>query len=425
MRRLAKQTRGDGYVSFRDYQTIQSENSLKITWNETGLIKFFSDSFEPIKDEFGGFGFFFKSNQEATAKLKVSCGNEVFEIELIVQNVWSKYGYSFKLNSEEMSSIIIEIVCDEGTVLDVWGLSGGKVLLPDSIISKSPSADDINSTHLSPETYYFEHSKALGLNIDPDESVEIVMSIGETINTKKCSYCNRHLPLNPEVLGSLSFHKHNAKISLHQNECRACKKWRINDDFNPKRTTDQLHESSVITRERKILLKEPQILQEIKKRTGAGLKSQIWEKFDKKCFYCKYDVELNEFQLDHTRPLAYLWPIDEYATCLCAAHNNQKKEKFPVEFYSESQLKELSGITGLSVELLSKKEVNQEQLDIIINDVKTFALEWDSRTFSAISRKIIELQPDVNLFDILKESDENLYTELIKDLEDRPDSVTD
>ncbi len=227
-----------------------------------------------------------------------------------------------------------------------------------------------------------------------------------------------------ECLGSLSFHKHNAKKTHHQNECRSCKKWKINDSFNPLRTTDQLHESSVITRERKLFLREPQILQAIKDRTGAGLKSQIWEKFGRKCFYCKKSLKLDEVQLDHTRPLAYLWPIDEHATCLCAEHNNLKKEKFPVDFYSRIQLEELSQICGLPVKDLSRKALNQIELKRILQDIATYAMEWEPRTFAATARKIKELQPAVDLFAILKERNPQVYEDIVKQLADRPDPVS-
>lgn len=40
------------------------------------------------------------------------------------------------------------------------------------------------------------------------------------------------MPVDPNRLGALSFHKHNDKATSHQNECRACKKWRINDSFS-------------------------------------------------------------------------------------------------------------------------------------------------------------------------------------------------
>jgi hypothetical protein len=226
------------------------------------------------------------------------------------------------------------------------------------------------------------------VDIDAEASKRFRIEDGSGIKVKKCSYCGRLLPVDPARLGVLAFHKHNAKISKHQNECRACKKWRINDSFNPKRTTDQLHESLVITRERKVFLREPEILQEIKERTGAGLKSKVWERFGRKCFRCGISVALDDFQLDHTRPLAYLWPIDEYATCLCAECNNEKKEKFPVDFYKPQELKRLSQITGLPLAELKKKELNERELRRILTDLPTFARDWEPRTFAATARKI-------------------------------------
>jgi hypothetical protein len=214
-------------------------------------------------------------------------------------------------------------------------------------------------------------------------------------------------------LGILAFHKHNAKKTKHQNECRACKKWRINDSFNPDRTADQLHESSVITRERKLFLRDSERLQAIKDRTGDGLRSQVWNRFERKCFRCGTPVTLAGFQLDHTRPLAYLWPVDEYATCLCALCNNEKKEKFPVDFYSGAQRERLSAITGLPIVELSKKELNAVELKRILDDLRGFARAWEPRTFFATARKIRELRPDVDIELLLEAADPELYSRLL------------
>lgn len=189
------------------------------------------------------------------------------------------------------------------------------------------------------------------------------------------------------------------------------------------RTVDQLNESSLITRERKILLREPVILQEIKDRTGDGLKSQVWKRFNKQCFFCGKPLKLNEVQLDHTRPLAYLWPIDEHATCLCAEHNNLKKDRFPVEFYSEEQLITLSKICGLPLEALKKKEVNEKELARILKDIEQFAREAEPRTFSSIARKVKEIKPLVDLFASLRYRNAALAAEVEALLTERPESV--
>jgi len=119
--------------------------------------------------------------------------------------------------------------------------------------------------------------------------------------------------------------------------------------------------------------------------------------------------------------MAYLWPIDEHATCLCADCNNHKKDRFPVDVYSGEELKRLSAITGLSFEDLSKKEINQAELDRILGDMSAFAKQWDPRMFNATARKIRELRPDVDLFAILKGKDAATFAEITEFLSQRPE----
>ncbi|MCZ9330395.1 hypothetical protein, partial [Nocardia farcinica] len=333
---------------------------------------------------------------------------------------WNRIGLAVQAPETDLIEVTIE--WSGGVDIHCWGLAAGKLELPQSLANSSIDLDILNKTHLSPETYYLLHDAPVGIDV-VDGVGDITQAPGLGIELKKCSYCGRLLPLDSERLGTLAFHKHNAKLTNHQNECRACKKWRINDDFNPKRTVDQLNESSIITRERKLFLREPERLRNYKLRTGSGLKSQTWHRFGKVCFFCKKPLKLSEVQLDHTRPLAYLWPIDEHATCLCAEHNNQKKDKFPVDFYNESQLRELSQLTGLPYDELTKKDINRKELDRIRNQITVFAEEWQPRTFAATARKILEFLPDVNLFNDLREADELAYKRMIKELQDRPPSV--
>jgi len=336
---------------------------------------------------------------------------------------WNRIGLAVAYDGEEDVTITIEL---EGNVprLEIWGLDLGVLDLPDRLAGKNVTPEALESVHVCPETFYLPHENVLNLEINGDTSSE--MTIREKnpgrIELKKCSYCGRYLPIDSDRPGALAFHRHSAKVSGHQNECRSCKKWRINDDFNPARTVDQLHESSVITRERKLLLREPEILKAIKDRHGAGLKSIIWEKFGRKCFNCNKPLALDEVCLDHTRPLAYLWPIDEFATCLCDTCNNHKKERFPVDFYTDDQLHRLADITGLPYEELIKKEVNEASLRYIIDDISNFVRTWEARTFNATARKVKELKPDTDLFEILRKVDAEGYRELMAELAERPEA---
>ena len=118
---------------------------------------------------------------------------------------------------------------------------------------------------------------------------------------------------------------------------------------------------------------------EFEKRAKKEFSKFIWEKFDKRCFKCGPDsdpIALGEMALDHTMPLAYLYRLDETATCLCSSHNSQKRDHFPVDFYSEDELERLSRITGLSMEKLHTREVNKEVLDLLIKNVVWFYDEF-------------------------------------------------
>jgi hypothetical protein len=128
-------------------------------------------------------------------------------------------------------------------------------------------------------------------------------------------------------------------------------------------------------------------------------------------------------QLDHTRPLAYLWPIDEHATCLCAEHNNYKKDKFPIDIYTEEQLIELSKVCGLPIDDLKARRLNARELERILQDLPRFALEWDPRHFAATARKIHELRPDIDIYVLLRDADPATHDRLLQLLRERPPPV--
>jgi hypothetical protein len=426
VRRLAVQERKDAYRTLKDYQVIQKRKSQAFGTfaGKSRLVVLRNDDLKKANNDFIGFGGFVRPSRATTLEidLVLDDGTSVSK-RCELSRSWNRIGVI--TSHKQCQSLKVFLRWPPDVSLSYWGLDARYVDLPEVVLSKTPTLKDMDQSQLIPETFYFPHDIAMAIDIDEDNSSPLASEEGANLAVKKCSYCGRLLPIDMKKLGSLSFHKHNAKRTNHQNECRVCKKWRINDTFNPLRTIDQLHESSVITRERKLFLREPDILQKIKDRTGAGLKSQIWKKFGKQCFACGKVLRLEEVQLDHTRPLAYLWPIDEHATCLCAEHNNQKKEKFPVDFYSEDQLWELAKITGLSYRELCKKEINQNELSRLLADLSTFAREWDPRTFAATARKIKEFRSEINLFEELRCSDETLYLELMERLKERPLSVED
>ncbi|TXM64691.1 hypothetical protein FV226_26180 [Methylobacterium sp. WL12] len=415
MRRHTKQDRDDRYTSRRDYQQTLESLSDRI---------YSSDPISTIQQTFTcdpatevqalGFGGYIATPESSELLISIHTTSSVKHKRFQSSPSWSRVGLAFEASPGERILVNIEFKQPQKFV-DIWGLTSGACHFPEGI--QQHDIVELNQSHLMPETLYLQHENSQHNDYG---YLKFAAQAGQSIILKKCSYCARQLPIGPGPAGRLSFHKHNAKVTQHQNECRACKKWRINDSFNPLRTTDQLNESSIITRERKLLLREPEILRSIKERSGRGLKSIIWEKFGKRCFYCDKLLELKEVELDHTRPLAYLWPIDEHATCLCSEHNNHKKDKFPVEFYNPSQLQRLSDITGLPMAELTERQVCLPQLDRIRRNIATFANSCDPRAFNAIARKVKEILPEVELWQELRAANLGIYQRVKNDADRRP-----
>lgn len=419
MRRLATQSRDDNYKSARDYQEVFEEITKSITVSGHGPHKFtLSNSITAKNGKIQAWGGYLAASHPVALRVDFFDDRGLVKTRnLELENSWKRFGDLIEeVRGQELK---VTLTWHSEARIDFWGFTTGSPL--SSIDGEAHQDISQNSSHhIIPETFYLHHNTAINMDIEPTGSTHFSLCDGRTIHLKKCSYCGRRLPIDPNRLGVLAFHKHNKKKSLHQNECRACKKWRINDALNSTRTPDQLHESSVITRERKIFLREPERLLAIKERTGAGLRSQVWERFDRKCFKCNISVALDGFHLDHTRPLAYLWPIDEYATCLCSVCNNEKKDKFPIDFYTPNQIQRLSEITGLPITNLTEKSINEAELARMISDLPTFVRGWEPRTFFAIARKVIELKPDVDLLGIMQEQDMELYKYLETEYKQRP-----
>lgn len=426
MRRLVKQLRNDKYISKKDYQTLLEETVKRIVFQDDG--KNISSFVTLITTGAGmvGMGAFIFPDRAGYLTVKVLQEDEPIQLKRFsLSENWNRIGLSWMKIEKPLNTLVV-LEFEAVKSIDIWGMNCEPFNMRD-ITSFSGSDIEllsfINQEHLSPETFYINHNNKNSLKLKKEISSSLtVITVSERkIIVKKCCYCQRNLPVN-SLKNLSSFHKHAAKRTGFQNECRACKKWRINDTFNPDRTKDQLHESSVITREKKVLLREPEALKEIKNRySGEGLKTITWKKFDRRCFNCDKELTLAEMRLDHTRPLAYLWPLDEHATCLCEKCNNSKHDEFPVNFYnSEEKLRKLSEITKLPYEDLIVKDVNEVELKRIMADIVGFAKELDPRTFRSIANKVKEMRPEIDLFEFLKKSNIIVYMELTTMLEERP-----
>lgn len=449
MRRLATQSRGGSVGSSRDYQTIQELGKpLCFSPQQVGDASV-SVKFEDEKGtgQIGGMGGYFAADPTVEVKIEVrDPENAVAAVQTLTvegQRHWTRGGFAWALAAGAPPHWTMTLRWHGPARLIVWGLACGSLELPQAIqgvIDQQGWDQVLRPVHL-PEALYLPHAGPLsGGVIIASENIETT-EIDRKTPGKKCSQCQRLLPIDPRLAAHrattttktrspqsmvIAFHGHASKRTGYQNECRACKKFEINDHFNPIRTSDQHHESSNLMRERKLLLRDGDIVERFKERgTKEGFRTFIWKRFGGKCFKCGKAVTVEDYQLDHTRPLAYLWPLDEHATCLCSDCNNNKKDAFPVEFYSLEDLKRLSGIVMLPLEALQQRAVNEEELQRIRSDIIGFARSWDARLFDSVASRVQDVHPEIDLYEELQTASPSLHAEIAENLRTRPPALRD
>ena len=267
MRRLAKHSREDDYKSTRDYQVLHRRYGRRFQPTDKGPCHLGLAA--TVQVDSGGlvcWGGYARASGATLLEAGLFGETSQSSTSWHLDRQWRRLGSI--LGSSTNSGTVRLTLNWARTAIDIWGFAIGRPKVPTQD-AKAGVRIYLSQSHLIPETFYLPHDTVLDAEIEADHSSLMTTREGAEIEVKKCSYCGRLLR-NLARLGALAFHKHNAKLTKHQNECRACKKWRINNSFNPRRTTDQLHESSVITRERKLFLREPEILQQIKDEPALG-----------------------------------------------------------------------------------------------------------------------------------------------------------
>lgn len=194
---------------------------------------------------------------------------------------------------------------------------------------------------------------------------------------KQCNTCGRKLP-------SRAFSRHVGWGALEkQMECRSCKAV-INTNLNPKRTKEQLHESSARRRTADLLL--------VGTNERLDLKD-LFMRFGGKCFKTGKPLNIQDrasWAIDHILLSRWLYPLTKQnAALLSKEANDNKRDKWPSEFYSNEELKRLASITGISLELISNQVpiINQ---DIDVNACVTRML--NVRNSTNMHKRIQELK---------------------------------
>lgn len=332
---------------------------------------------------------------------------------------WNNIGFHKEISLDEgnlvnEATLDMIIECDDSASLEFISFDFGPITKAEFVgDTLAKSFRQKTSMHI-PYLYYLDTVEPMEKYMpDPPH-----FGTGRLVVLKSCNRCGRYLPINIEnEMSTLSFSLHCVKrapcvhstfraytiqnmneltaddlIQLpvegnkiatyygHQLECKACKKFFVNAPLNPQRNPQQFKEDGLRRRALEILvntlLERNLIHFEFKYRTKKEFSEYIWRKFNCRCFKCGRRLPLDEMHLDHTMPLAYLYRLDESATCLCGTHNSQKRDRFPVDFYDEDELRRLSKITGLSIEQLTYKGVNHEVLRLLVDNVVWFYDEF-------------------------------------------------
>ncbi len=311
---------------------------------------------------------------------------------------WSKVGSMWQSNGNKLETTF-EIKASDKSIVAVWEMNCG--IIDHQHLTNARVVLLKNMYQFSPEANFYKTPGVTSVHVNNGETVGIDHEKTK-LYLKSCNRCARYLPINiGDERRHLSFTNHcvathrrpcshggfgrlrnvDTKEILqldygYQLECRFCKKFEVNAAHNPQRTASQMKEDAARRRSFELLLMElyggsPQLL--YRHKTGRELADDIWNNFGKKCFKCSIALSKNRYMhLDHTRPLALLWPLDETATSLCGSCNSQKRDRPPIEFYSEKELDRLARITGIPIHELKDPSPNHEAIDYLLNRIDWF-----------------------------------------------------
>lgn len=320
---------------------------------------------------------------------------------------WNKFGSMWRSLTAQRVKVTINFAATEDCRIAFHELKCGTI--SHEHIDGARAELLTNMHQFSPEAHFFLREGTVEFVVDSTDAPPPSRKDLLNLVLKSCNRCARFLPINvPNERNHLSFSNHcvarHRRPCSHsgfgklrdpetgdvtrtleygfQLECRFCKKFEVNAAHNPQRTAAQMKEDAARRRGFELLIESlckskstPQL--SYRHRAGRELCDEVYSKFGGKCFSCGTPLHsCKKMHLDHTRPLALLWPLDEYATALCAECNSQKRDRTPQEFYSKTKLRQLARKVGLPIADLRNPSPNMKIIKVLLSELDWFFNEF-------------------------------------------------
>ena len=346
------------------------------------------------------------SAQPGTAAELVLLGDEPLPSRLVLGEPigpdWTKFGTQWTSDGRGALTYRLTLRVGRGAAA-FWGLHAGQIAHP----YYTPEGCGIDEAHhaalmknmwsFAPEGNFVDAEDDAGAIEGPHVVAGAPSPASLLLATKSCNRCARYLPVNlGNERATLSFSNHcvapHRRPCSHggfgrltdidsreivqleygfQLECRFCKKFEVNAAHNKQRTAAQHKEDGARRRAFELLLTEilggSPNLRYREQHGGRELADDVFSRFQGRCFKCRIALDdARSMHLDHTRPLALLWPLDETATCLCATCNSAKRDRAPSDFYTPDEIQRLASLVGLSSSELSDPSPNEQAISLLL-----------------------------------------------------------
>jgi hypothetical protein len=354
-----------------------------------------------------GYGMWFWSSSGTRVSMSVSrnTGPSKHTFSEYGGDSWNKAGSIWNAIDDGSVVIKIQFIADQQCEVAIYEPICGRI--KHKHLDNARQALLLNMFEIAPEAIFIDGTidavvAVVAPETDSASSHELIL--------KSCNRCGRFLPINfPVERNHLSFTNHcvadhrrpcrhasfgrlrNVEVNGEvlqldygfQLECRYCKKFEVNAAHNPQRSSAQMKEDGARRRAFELLLAElyegtPQL--RYRHEHNTELADDVWNRFGRACFNCGATLEsARHMNLDHTRPLAFLWPLDDSATALCKSCNSLKRDRSPHDFYTADSLVVLSQITGIPLEDLQHDRPNETAINLLLSKMEWFFNDFLSR----------------------------------------------